>query len=148
MPFDNFRDMGSIVESHLTAPRFRATLAGGMASAALFLALFGVGAAMAHSAERRVREVGIRLAVGGSPQRIVLQMVGGSSRVIVGGIVAGVVGAAASTRALSGFLYAIEPLDTLTFLMVVGVVASTAVIANLIPAARVVGRTPVVSLEG
>ena len=148
MPFDDFQDMGSIVESHLTAPRFRATLAGGMAGAALFLALFGVGAAMAHSAERRVREVGIRLAVGGSPQRIVLQMVGGSSRVIVGGIVAGVVGAAASTRALSGFLYAIEPLDTLTFLMVVGVVASTAVIANLIPAARVVGRTPLVSLGG
>ena len=114
---------------------------------ALFMALFGVAAAMAYSAEQQTREVGIRLAVGGSPQRVVSQMVGGSARVILVGVSAGIVGAAATTRALSGFLYSVQPLDTLTFLIVVGGVAVTAVVASLVPAARVVGRGPLAAIE-
>ena len=147
IPVDDFRSMGDIVESHLAAPHFRATLAGSMAGVALFLALFGLAAAMAYSAEQQAREVGIRLAVGGSPQRVLLRMVGDSARVILVGVAAGVAGAVVTTRALAGFLYSVQPLDTLTFVMVVGGVAITAVIANLVPAARVVGRAPLSALE-
>ena len=103
---------------------------------------------MAYSAAQQMREVGIRLALGGSPPRVVSQMLGGSARVIVTGVAVGTVGAVATTRALSGLLYSVQPLDTLTFVIVLGGVASTAVIANLVPAARVVARAPLAALEG
>ena len=57
-------------------------------------------------------------------------------------------GAVAATRALSGLLYSVQALDTLTFVIVLGGVASTAVIANLVPAARVVARAPLAALKG
>jgi predicted permease len=106
------------------------------ASLAVALAAAGIFAAMAASVGQRQREIGIRLALGASPFTIFGWTLGWGMRVTAVGIVAGLAGALALSRSLSGLLFGVSPADPLTLAVVSMLVVLVATAACWRPAAR------------
>ncbi|WP_420331562.1 FtsX-like permease family protein, partial [Pseudoalteromonas shioyasakiensis] len=83
---------------------------------ALGLAVIGLWGVVSYAVVRRTREMGIRLSLGAEPHAIVALQVKGGFRLVLAGGAVGMVGALLASRALSGFLIGVSPLDPLTFL--------------------------------
>ncbi len=134
VPLFDATSLDAVVASSVARERFLLFLLALAAAIALALASVGIFGVVYYSTTRRVREIGIRVALGARSASVVaLVMVSGMGPVLVG-LAVGVVTAALSTRALSRFLFEVEPLDPLTFAVVVLVVLVTALLACAVPA--------------
>ena len=118
--------MMELMESTRTNPRFQAILIGAFAVVATLLAAAGLYAAMAHFVSGRRREVGIRLALGENRSGLVWRVFRRGLQVTTGGLVVGLIATIFLTRALTGFLYEIEPNDPATLLVAVAVLMRAA----------------------
>jgi putative ABC transport system permease protein len=127
--------------------RFRAMLVMTFAALALVLAMVGVFGVLAYSVQQRVREFGIRIALGASTRQVLDLVLGGAVRVVGVGAVIGLISAATLSRSISAFLYGVEPLDPLTFGSVTAMLAITAAIACAVPAFRASRVDPVVTFR-
>ena len=117
------------------------------AIAALLLAVAGTYAVLSYLVTQRRRELAVRMALGASPREIV-SLVARESGVMIGaGIVAGMLGATALARLLSGLLYGVGALDPGVVLAVLGISSVAAVAAALVPARRAVLVDPCVVLR-
>ncbi len=96
-------------------PRFAAFLMLAVAALALVIALGGVYGVFSCAALSRVREVGIRLALGATPGAIMRMMVGDAGRLVLIALLLGTGAAAGATQLLRGMLYEVSPLDPWTF---------------------------------
>jgi putative ABC transport system permease protein len=114
---------------------------------AFVLAAVGVYGIVAYAVERRTREIGIRVALGARPGQVLALLAHEGGRVILAGVVLGLVAALASTRLLTSMLYGISATDPATFLVVPVAVTIIALVATCIPAARVLGINPVAALR-
>jgi putative ABC transport system permease protein len=114
---------------------------------AFVLAAVGVYGIVAFAVERRTREIGIRVALGAQPGQVLALLAREGGRVILAGVVLGLVSAWASTRLLTSMLYGISATDPATFLMVPAAVAVIALVASCVPAARALGINPVAALR-
>ena len=114
---------------------------------AFVLAAVGVYGIVSYAVARRTREIGIRIALGARPGQVLALLAREGGLVILAGIVAGIVMAAASTRLLTSMLYGISATDPATFLIVPAAIAVIALIASCIPAARALGINPVAALR-
>jgi putative ABC transport system permease protein len=136
------------VASEVTARhRFRAVLVMTFATLALVLAMFGVFGVLAYSVEQRVRDFGVRRALGattGDVFRVV--MTGAASMVAVGAIV-GLALSIAASRVIASLLFGVRPLDVTTFASVGLILAATALLAVSAPAWRATRIDPVVALR-
>ena len=114
----------------------------------LLLASIGLYGVLAYAISRRIREIGLRVALGASPAKV-LKMVFRDSLVLVSvGTLIGVGTAAVATRPLAMFLVpGLSPDDPLTFLSVIAVLAMVAVVATIGPALRALGVDPMVALR-
>ncbi len=122
-------------------------LLGGFAATALLLATLGIYGTLAQRAEQRVREFGIRMALGARRGDIVGLMAGQGLRLTLTGVAVGLLGAAWLTRLLEGMLFGVRPSDPLTFAAVVLLLGAAALVACALPALRA-GRTdPVIALR-
>jgi predicted permease len=134
------------LSSHLSeavaGDRLTATLVGVCGGMALLLAAIGLYGVIAYAVARRLREFGVRLALGAQPHHIVRLVLGEGLGITVGGLVLGVVGAAAATPALRSFLYGVNAADPATYAAVTSVLAIVAVIAGLAPARRALRVEP------
>ena len=127
-----------------TAPhRFRAVMVGTFAGLALLLAMVGIFGVLAYSVEQRSREFGVRIALGASAASVMRLILGSAARVVAVGGVIGLAAAAVLVRAISTFLFGVEPLDPLTFGSVSLLLAMTAAIATAAPAWRATRVDPV-----
>jgi putative ABC transport system permease protein len=95
----------------LGRPRFNATIAAGFALAALLLAALGVYGVLSYSVSSRMRELGVRVALGADRARVVRLILGQGLKLAGIGAAAGVVAALAATRFLQGVLVGIAPSD-------------------------------------
>jgi len=144
-----FLDTGSmreLVDVRLFPVRAGAWLIGVFGVLALVVAAIGLYGVIGYSVSRRVREIGIRKALGAEPRRLV-GMVLGEGMVLVG--VGGVIGAALAAfgaRFLSSVLF-VPPFDAASFGLALGVLAAVALIANGIPAGRAARVDPMVALR-
>ncbi|MDX1566861.1 MAG: ABC transporter permease [Longimicrobiales bacterium] len=139
---EEIQSMASLVEQDVAPSRLNAILFGSFAFLALIIAAVGVLGALAFSVSRRVREFGIRMALG-ADQGSVLRNVLGEGVLLVG--IALIVGGAAAVylgRFLGGLLYGVEPLDPVAVVAAAGVLAVVALGAALIPAVRAVRVDP------
>jgi hypothetical protein len=114
---------------------------------AFVLAAVGVYGIVAYAVERRTREIGIRVALGAQPGQVLALLAREGGRVILAGVVLGLVAAWGSTRLLTSMLYGISATDPATFLVVPAAVAVIALIASCVPAARALGINPVAALR-
>jgi len=110
------------------------TLLGVFALAALVLAAVGVYGVAAQGARARTREIGIRMALGATGDQIVGQLVRGGGVFVFIGLLLGFVGAGAASRLIAGFLFGIEPLDPVTWVVVGLVLAAVGLAASYLPA--------------
>jgi putative ABC transport system permease protein len=127
--------------------RFRAAMLMTFAGLALLLAMVGVFGILAYSVHQRVREFGVRMALGASLTDVLGLVVGSAVRLIAAGAVIGLAAAAVLGRLLTTVLFGVQPLDPLTFASVTIVLALTAAVATAAPAWRAARIDPAVALR-
>jgi ABC-type antimicrobial peptide transport system permease subunit len=139
--------MEAVLREHMATPQFRAWLLSLFAGIALVLALAGVYGVMTFVANQRTKEIGVRIALGADPGSILLSMVGRGLKLTVIGLGLGVLGAAVSTRLLSGMLFNVKPTDVTTFAAVLGALGALSLLAMYLPARRASRTDPVLVLR-
>jgi putative ABC transport system permease protein len=127
--------------------RFRATMVGTFALLALVLAMVGVFGVLAYAVQQRQREIGVRIALGATSQRVVWLVVREAGVMIAAGATVGVFLAGLLGRTLSTFLYGVDALDPLNFIVVLAVLLLTAALATAAPAWRASRVNPVVAFR-
>ena len=142
-----FTSMEEDVAKNVATPRLRALLLSGFAAFALALAAVGLYGVISYAVTGRIREAGVRMALGAQRSDIVALFVRGSLPMIAAGILAGGAAAVALSRVIRGFLYDVSPADAATLAFTALFLAAVALCAGLVPAVRA-GRTdPAVALR-
>ena len=127
--------------------RFRAGIVMVFAALALVLAMVGVFGVLAYTVQQRVRDFGVRRALGATTGDVLRLVVGSAARLIAAGAVIGLALAAVLARLLTAVLFGVQPLDPLTFASVTIVLALTAAVATAAPAWRAARIDPAVALR-
>jgi ABC-type antimicrobial peptide transport system permease subunit len=119
---------------------------GAFSMLALVLAGVGLYGLVAYAAARRVREVGLRIAVGARAADVVRLLVGEAVRLVGLGLAVGLPAALLGTRLLERLLFGVAPGDPLTLAAVAAVVIGVGAGAGLLPAARAARVPPLRAL--
>jgi putative ABC transport system permease protein len=127
--------------------RFIALLMSGLSVVALALASVGLYAVTAYGVRRRLREIGIRLALGSTAREVLRLILASAWRVIAPGLALGIGAAWLATRALEGVLFGTSPTDPIVFTLVVITLAVVASLASYFPARRAARVDPIVVLR-
>jgi putative ABC transport system permease protein len=122
-------------------------LLGIFAGIALALAGVGIYGLISYSVAQRTHEIGVRMALGAERGQVARQVVGGSLKLALLGVAAGLATAAGLTGFLASLLYEVRPLDPATFAAVFGVLLGVALLASYLPARRAAKVDPVVALR-
>jgi ABC-type antimicrobial peptide transport system permease subunit len=102
---------------------------------------------LAYSVTERTREIGLRVALGAEPARILALILGSGMRVVLMGATIGLGGALALTRLLKSLLFGVKPRDAATLAAVVAVLIVVALVAAWLPARRAAHLAPVDALR-
>ena len=145
-PF-NVRTLDDDVSKVVAGPRFSATVLGMFAAVAFLMACVGVYGVMSYVAGLRTREIGIRLAVGGTRTQVVMLMLKQSAVVVGLGLVFGLAAAVLLTRTLTGLLHEVKPADPMTLAAVAALLAGAGFIASYLPARRATRIDPLQALR-
>jgi hypothetical protein len=135
-PITSVAPMRFWVDQWVAIPRATRGLVIGLAALAWLLSSLGVFGVVAYAVRTRRSELGIRLALGASPDRIELDQLKAISPVVVAGVGGGLVLGAFATRAAARILYGVSPLDPLSWVAAVLAMAAAAFIATYLPARR------------
>jgi len=127
--------------------RFAMMVLGAFAAVGLALALIGVYGVVTYTTSLRLRELGIRAALGAGRGEVVSLVVGEGGRLAAAGIALGWLGALAVSRLLSSLLYGVSTVDPLTFGLVPLLVLLAAIAATWVPAWRAGRVSPVEALR-
>jgi putative ABC transport system permease protein len=146
-PIFDIRTMQERVEETWAAPRLMTFLLGAFASLALLLAVVGLYGVMTYNGVRRMREIGVRLALGARREQIVAMMLRQGTRLLAIGLAVGFAGALAASRILRSLLFEVSPTDPLTYSAVALLLAVVAAIACWIPAHRASRTDPMITLR-
>ena len=119
-------------------------LAAGMA---LLLGVVGIYGVISYSISQRVREIGIRMALGATQRRVRFLFVRHGVLLAGTGVVCGVAAAIPLTRMMSALLFDVSPLDPLTYCAVSVALVATALLASYVPASRATRIEPVEALR-
>ena len=144
---ENIAPMTQLVSNSLSRARLYAVLLGVFAAVAVALAATGIYGVMAYAVTQRTREIGIRVALGAGPARVMGLVLGQSAVITLIGIVLGLAGAAALTRYLDQLLFGLRALDPATFIGVGLLFAVIATVAAFVPARRATKVDPLVALR-
>jgi predicted permease len=139
--------MPEIVGASIAEQRFETTLLTLFAGTALALTAIGIFGVVAYGVQQRVREIGVRVALGASSGEVLRLIVGRSLRFVVGGAMIGVLGALGLTRLMSSILYEVTATDPLTFSLAVATLLGVALVASYLPARRATRIDPVRALR-
>jgi putative ABC transport system permease protein len=131
----------------LARRRFSTFLLGAFAVVALILAAIGIYGVIAYSVTQRTQEIGIRMALGARPMKIMGMVVRQSLILTMLGVVVGLAGAYALTRIMASLLYGVSATDLPTFVVPPLVLGAIALVASYFPARRAARVDPTVALR-
>ena len=117
------------------------------AGIAFFLAALGLYGTLAYGVEQRVREIGIRVALGADKRRIVRLVIGNGLGLALTGVAIGIPAALALTRLMTGMLSGVSSTDPVTYVAVVAMLVTLALLASYLPARRATQVDPIVALR-
>lgn len=143
----NVATMVELLANSVARPRLYATWTAAFAVVAVLLAAVGLSGVMASSVSERTKEIGVRIALGADPHRLVRFVLRQSLLMTVVGVMLGLVGAMLAVRALDGLLFDLAPLDAATFVAVTCGFLVVAGVASWIPARRAARIDPIVALR-
>jgi putative ABC transport system permease protein len=145
--FYNVRTMKQQVADSVAQPRLRSALLVLFSIVALLLASLGIYGVIACSVAERKREIGIRIALGAEPSDVRGMVLGRGLKLTGIGLALGLVGAAAATRLIEGFLFSVSASDPFTYLATCGVFLAVALLASYLPARRAMRVDPIIALR-
>jgi predicted permease len=146
----NIQTMQQIISNSMSSQRFPMILLGMFALLALVLASVGIYGVISYSVSQRVREIGIRMALGAKKWAVFQDVLRRGLQLVLIGLSIGLIAAIILTRLLSSFsqlLYGVSVLDSATFVMVSIVLVLVALAACYIPARRAAKVDPMVALR-
>ena len=144
---DNFQTMQQAVDSNNFSQRFGLYLTGAFAGIAVLMVVAGLYGVLAQLVGYRRREIGVRLALGATRQRILAMFLRQGATLVVAGVILGTVAALWAARLVKSFLYQVKPLDGLTYLGAIFVLLVVGMMAAFIPARRAAAVEPIEALR-
>jgi putative ABC transport system permease protein len=152
LPLADLRPMSEIVSTASGQPRFTTLVMSFFASIAFLLAALGLYGILAYSVEQRVREIGVRVALGADKREIFRLIIGHGMRLALVGVAIGVPSALALTRLMGEMLSGVSrtgvsSTDPLTYIAVVGMLVISTLLASYLPARRATRVDPIVALR-
>jgi len=147
MPITSQGTFPALFGDALRVERFTVGVMGAMSVLALLLASMGIYAVVAFNVARRSSEMGIRVALGADPRRVVRLVVGETFAPVAVGLAVGLLAAAMAAGQVEALLYGIRPRDPLTFVAAIGCLAAVSCFAAWVPARRASRADPVQALR-
>jgi predicted permease len=146
-PVSDVRTMTQVMADTVARSRFNTLLLAVFAGLATLLAAVGIYGVMSYSVQLRTREIGLRMALGAQPGRVLLLVLRQGLLLTLVGIGVGLAGALALTRVMSGLLYGVTASDPATFAAIVVVLGVVSLVACYIPARRATRVDPLIALK-
>jgi putative ABC transport system permease protein len=147
LPVAHIRSMQQVVGESTARSDFNTTLLSIFAGLALLLAAIGIYGLMTYSVQQRTQEIGIRMALGASPENVRKMVVIQGMRLAAIGVVIGVCAALALTRFMSSLIYGVKTWDPVVFVSIAVLLSAVSWLATYIPARRASRVDPMVSLR-
>lgn len=146
-PIQKVASMDALISASASQRRFAFIVIEAFAVAALLLAAVGLYGVISGGVAERVREIGIRTALGATSANIVRQVVGRGMMLVVAGVTIGIAGAIAASRLLESLLFGVSRVDPLTYVGVALLLGGVAVVASWAPARRASRIDPSITLR-
>jgi putative ABC transport system permease protein len=147
VPTGSIRSMEQVLSHSLALRSFMMFLLGLFAALALVLASVGIYGVISFAVSQRTREIGVRMALGAHPGDVLRLILGEGLKLVLAGVVLGIIAALAMTRLLSTLIYGVSASDPLIFLSVVTLLVAVALAACYVPARRAMRVDPNVALR-
>jgi putative ABC transport system permease protein len=147
LPVSNVRMMEEVVAQSLAIRRFVLLLFGFFAGLALLLATVGIYGVLTTSVSQRTRELGVRIALGATARDVGRLIVGQGLKLVLSGIVIGLISAFVLQRVIRKLLFGVSPTDPLTFIVIAFLLIAVALLASWIPARRATKVDPLTALR-
>lgn len=147
LPVFGVAAMNEIVDQQTGPRRFNAFLLGLFAGLALLLTAVGIYGVVSYLVTLRTQEIGVRMALGASRFDVLLLVLGQSMRLLVMGVVAGIVVALASGRILATLVFQVKPNDPGIIVVITLLLGVVVLVASYIPARRAARVDPMVALR-
>lgn len=144
---DRVQTLEQVRSDAVASPRLTAILLAMFAGLALVITAAGIAGVMALSVNQRTHELGVRLALGATPGKVLGMVMRQGMTFVLAGLSVGLVGALLLGRLMSALLFAVEPTDPITFLAVGVVLIAVAAAACFVPARRVTSIDPMLALR-
>ena len=146
-PVSEIRTMEQVLDESLAQRKFSLILIGIFAGISVLLSAIGIAGVMVFLVAQRTQEMGIRMALGAQAADVLALVLGSGMRMVVSGLLIGVLGALGVTRLLSSMLYGVKPGDPLTFALASVFLIIVALIACWLPARAATRVDPIVALR-
>jgi predicted permease len=147
LPVTDAKTMKQLLGEDLMEFRLGAGVAAAMGAIGLLLAVIGIYGIVSFTAAQRTREIGIRMALGGSARDVIRLILQQGVRMVVIGLAVGLVAALGITRVMTSLLVGVSPNDPLTYATVALLLTAVALLACWIPARRATRVDPGVALR-
>jgi putative ABC transport system permease protein len=147
VPLYRPRPLTDYVSQSIAQPRFNAMLVGLFALLTLLLAAAGIFGVMSYSVAQRTQEIGIRLALGAQRGDVLRLIIGQGMRLVVAGVLLGLIGVFAVMRLLQSLLFGVGATDLPTMIGVTTILAAVAFVACWFPAMRASQVDPITALR-
>jgi len=135
------------LDESLGRRRFVMLLLAAFAALAMLLAALGIHAVLSYDVTQRTREIGIRMALGALPGRVMKEIVGRGARLAAIGLLLGVAVSFALTRFVTSLLFEVRPLDPAAIAASMAALAGIALVASYLPARRAIATDPVAAIR-
>jgi predicted permease len=147
VPVVEARPLRERVDDDLAAERLLAALCTGFGVLAIGLAAVGLYGVLAEGVLRRTRELGVRMALGATHAGVVASVLRGAAGLVLAGVAAGGLAAAALSRLVARFLYGVDPVDPWAIGLAAAVVGAAALGAAAVPARLAARVSPAAALR-
>ena len=147
MPIQAVRKMDTVVNDSIARERLFLNLLGAFAATAVLLAALGIYGVVSYTTARRIPEIGVRVALGATPDLIARTVMARGLKPVALGATLGFAAALATSRLLANLLFGVVPLDPATYGLALLVLAAVASSACWVPARRALHVDPVDALR-
>jgi hypothetical protein len=146
-PITDTRTMTEIIDATLGAWRLHTQILVLFAVIAMGLAAIGLYAVLARLVDERTREIGVRVALGARPVRVLREVLSGGLKLAVVGLLGGMLASVVAMRVMASLVFGVETSDRLTDASTIVLILAVSTIASFVPALRASRLDPIQALR-